>query len=229
MRVKDHTAFLRRVALRTRSWISAKRRRSHFRGSRDYWEHRYAGGGHSGAGSRGTTAAWKAEVISRLLAEHDVERAVEFGCGDGYQLGLIPYPRYIGLDVSATAIEQCRQLYGEDTSKIFEVYDPANFDVSAVESDLALSLDVILHLVEDPVFETHMRHVFAAATRLVVIFAPDEDTPAADPHVRYRRFTPWVEQNEHNWELVTKIENPRKGLESIADFFVFERASTPQH
>lgn len=54
-----------------------------FPGSAAYWEKRYERGGTSGPGSCGRLAQFKAEVVNRFVAEHDVQSVVEFGCGDG--------------------------------------------------------------------------------------------------------------------------------------------------
>src|SRR5262245_34936259 len=72
-----------------------------------YWDRRYAAGGTSGDGSYGHLAAFKARVLSTFVAENAITSCIEFGCGDGNQLGLIPWPRYIGLDVSVAAVTRC--------------------------------------------------------------------------------------------------------------------------
>ena len=48
-----------------------------FRGSRQYWETRYRIGGHSGEGSRGKVATYKADVLNDFFRRHDVRSAVE--------------------------------------------------------------------------------------------------------------------------------------------------------
>ena len=83
--------------------LSARRNR-HFEGSQEYWERRYAGGGTSGAGSAGRLAAFKAQFLNDFVRAHDVTSVVEFGCGDGNQLALAAYPRYLGLDVSPASL-----------------------------------------------------------------------------------------------------------------------------
>ena len=62
-------------------------RRLRFRTAR-YWDTRYAGGGTSGAGSYGPAAKWKAAAVNKWVAELGVEDVIDFGCGDGNQLGL---------------------------------------------------------------------------------------------------------------------------------------------
>lgn len=74
-----------------------------FGGSREYWEARYSQDGDSGSGSIGRLARFKAEFLNSFVLEHDVGSVIEFGCGDGRQLQLAEYPRYIGLDVSRVA------------------------------------------------------------------------------------------------------------------------------
>ena len=68
--------------------------------SRDYWERRYRAGGHSGAGSCGRLAAFKAGVINGFVADNAIADVLDLGCGDGRLLSLLRVPAYIGVDVS---------------------------------------------------------------------------------------------------------------------------------
>ena len=208
-----------------------------FRGSQAYWESRYRGGGTSGGGSAGRLAGFKAEVVNALVCEHKIASVVEFGSGDGNQLVLADYPRYIGLDVARAAIQRCSGRFAGDRTKSFFLYDPFCFlDHERVfHADLALSLDVIFHLIEDAAFEAYMRHLFAAADRFVVIYSPDSEGStvhcAPYPHMRLRAFTPWVRANCPAWTLVRRIpnrypydaENPAGT--SMADFFNFQKGA----
>src|SRR5947207_1460070 len=170
---------------------------TNFSGSASYWEQRYRGGGDSGAGSYGRLADFKAEILNRFVAAHAVESVIEFGCGDGNQLSLARYPKYIGMDVSASAIQMCKKRFVEDLSKSFFLYHPDCFvDRQGIfASDLSLSLDVIYHLVEDRIFDTYMRHLFGAGRRFVAVYSTNEDSSTDDAHVKHRQFTRWVEQN----------------------------------
>lgn len=202
--------------------------RLRFHGSGDYWERRYASGRNSGVGSYGRLAEFKAEFLNEYVLRNSVESVVEFGCGDGNQLGLAQYPAYIGVDVSRTVIELCKRSFKSDTTKLFITL--GELPATDVASDLALSLDVIYHLVEDTVFEAHMRALFQNARRAVIIYASNETRPAFGAHVRHRKFTDWVEQNT-DWKLASTMKNkypydPRNPSEtSWADFFVFEPVS----
>jgi hypothetical protein len=193
--------------------------------SSDYWERRYAAGGNSGAGSYGKFAAFKAEVLNGLVATQGISSVIEFGCGDGAQLKLARYPRYLGLDVSPTAVEQCRNHFPGKTTRfsLLEEYD-------GEEAELALSLDVIYHLVEDTVFDDYMRRLFEAATRFAVIYSSnrDDSSDTKKSHVRHRAFTRWVEEHQPQWVLRERIPNrypfvSDNGEGSFADFYIFER------
>lgn len=87
--------------------------------SADYWECRYEDGDTSGAGSYGRLAEFKAEVLNKFVKQHNIARVVEWGCGDGNQLSLAQYPRYIGFDVAHKSVEICRNKFKDDRSKSF--------------------------------------------------------------------------------------------------------------
>jgi SAM-dependent methyltransferase len=203
-------------------WIAERR----FHGSAGYWEARYRRGGTSGAGSYGELARFKAEVLNGLVESHAVRSVIEFGCGDGHQLKLARYASYLGLDVSPRAVQMCRETFSNDPSKSFAL----SRDYAGQTADLALSLDVIFHLVEDEVFVAYMRSLFSAAEKLVVVYASNTDEQEAPrlPHVRHRRFTDWVDANEPRWRLARIIENrfpydAVTGSGSPASFFIYER------
>src|SRR5690606_8385419 len=82
-----------------------------FTGSEAYWRKRYEKGGHSGPGSYDKLAEYKAETLNRFVADHQITDVIEFGCGDGNQLRLAQYPRYIGYDISPIALARCRELF----------------------------------------------------------------------------------------------------------------------
>lgn len=203
-------------------------RRLTFNGSKDYWERRYQRGGTSGQGSMGHLAQFKAEVLNGFVAEHGVTSVVEFGCGDGRQLGLARYPRYIGLDVSLTALRQCAGRFRNDATKSFFLYSPDGFvdPLHVVSAELALSLDVIYHLVEDGVYDGYMRHLFGAATRYVGIYSSNTTSLSPQPHVKHRRFSDWVAANVPECRVLEQRANPYRGMDpsdqSFADFTFYE-------
>ena len=220
------------VGLLARS-VVALLRRAFFSGSQDYWESRYAKGGTSGAGSYGKLAEFKAEVLNSFVKDNGICSVIEFGCGDGNQIALADYPAYVGLDVSKTAIEMCKERFGDDKTKRFFLYDAdCSVDTHSVfKAELALSLDVIYHLVEDRIFELYMRDLFSAAEKFVIIYSSDSDEnpPLQAPHIKHRRFSEWVKANLPDWKLLRRIENkyPFMEIDSrtgiCADFFIYEK------
>lgn len=200
-----------------------------FPGSASYWRRRYRNGGHSGVGSYGKFAAFKAEVINAFVAECAVRSVIEFGCGDGHQLRLANYPRYLGVDVSRRAIASCRRSFGDDRTKRFRPLRHYRGE----RADLAISLDVIYHLVEDVVFERYLRTLFGAARHYVIIYSSNtnDNRGYEGTHIRHRRFTDRVAAQLPEWRLIRHVANrypfrgnPRTG--SFADFFIFERVAS---
>ncbi|MFB9236890.1 hypothetical protein ACFFWC_15230 [Plantactinospora siamensis] len=212
--------------------ISLQRRR--FPGSAQYWQRHYAAGGTSGNGSAGRLAEFKAEILNDLVQRNRIRSVVEFGCGDGQQLALASYPRYLGLDVAPAILDGTMARFSADPTKSFLRYDPHRFVDPAgfVTAELALSLDVIYHLVEDDTYALHLRHVFGAASRMVVLFTSDADTltlrERTAPHVRHRSVVADIRARLPHWTLVDRIPNrfPYQGSgteTSFADFFVYQR------
>jgi len=207
-------------------------RNATFPGSSAYWKGRYSEGGNSGRGSYGAFGEFKAEVVNGLVREFQVGSVIEFGCGDGNQLALGAYPRYIGLDISVAAIGLCARRFREDLTKSFFLYDPVCFvdHAGLFRAELGLSLDVIYHLTEERVFDAYMGHLFSSSSRLIVIYSNDSERPSPSAHIRYRRFSDWVHARAPQWSLLRRIPNryPFTGDDrtgSPSDFFVYSRES----
>lgn len=184
-----------------------------------YWETRYREGGNSGDGSAGDLARFKADYLNTFVRDRAISSVVEFGCGDGRQLALAEYPSYLGLDVSPAAIQLCEWAFSADPAKAF-----ALLPVVPVRRDLAVSLDVIYHLVEDDVYQQHLSDVFAAASRFVVLYTTDRDRLGEEwtaPHVRHRPIERDVAERFADWRLLEHRENPYPGLGG-SDFYTYE-------
>ena len=80
-------------------------------------------------------------------------------------------------------------------------------------ADLALSLDVIYHLVEDGIYEAYMSRLFGSSDRYVIIYYSNTDMQeeGQSPHIRHREFTGWVDEHSKEWELVETIRNKYAG------------------
>jgi hypothetical protein len=178
-----------------------------------WWEQHYAAGGISGPGSRGVQADWKAEIVNGLIDEHHIGTVVEFGCGDSHQVSLGNYPHYLGLDPSPTAIGWCRTRFADDPTRRFLLLD----EWGGGHHDMALSLDVVYHLLTDDTYQAHMTALFTTAQRLVVIFSTNHDSePVAT--IRHRRFTDWTDRHATDWKR-RHIPNPH----GPADFHIYTR------
>ncbi|MBX3436153.1 MAG: class I SAM-dependent methyltransferase [Planctomycetaceae bacterium] len=200
--------------------------RRKFTGSNDYWVRRYRKGRNSGGGSYGRLAAFKAQVLNDFVRERGIQTVIEFGCGDGNQLALATYPQYLGFDISRDALALCRTRFADDPSRTFRHVE----DDRGEQAQLALSLDVLYHLVEDDIFERYVRRLFSGATEHVVIYSSNtaENGPQQGEHVRHRRFTDWIDRSLPEWRLVRHLPNafPFEGDDregSFADFFFYER------
>ena len=191
--------------------------------SQAYWEARYSAGGTSGAGSQGALLRYKAAVINALVADNAVGSVLDLGCGDGRLLSLLHVPSYVGVDVSPTALAGCQTRFPLHR---FLPFDAVEAEATA---ELALSIDVIFHLVEDGVFARTMHALFSHATRFVLIYASNFDSDWPAPHVRHRRFTDHVAAAWPEWRLLAHLPNPyafdpaRPEATSLSDFFVYGR------
>ena len=205
----------------------AQLRKSKFTNSVDYWDKRYRDGGDSGAGSYNRLAQFKARFLNAFVEKNRIPSVIEHGCGDGAQLKLARYPSYIGIDISPKAVEICRSLFANDPTKRFFQTDllPAG-----TRADLALSLDVIYHLVEDHVFEAYMEKLFASANNFVIVYSSNMVKEWPQKHVHHRRFTDWIAKHRPEWSLESTTPNEypydpaRQDDTSFADFYVFAKS-----
>jgi SAM-dependent methyltransferase len=221
--LRDRLKSLPGVSGLHRAWLNLR-----FPGSGTYWDARYQQGGTSGDGSYGELAAFKAEILNRFVSEHDIHSVLELGCGDGNQLALARYPRYVGLDVSEHAVQRCIERFRGDSTKSFLLYSPTAFHDAggALSADCALSLDVIYHLVEDDVYDKYLRDLFGASRRFVVIYSSDGTTDALAlreaAHVRHRPVCDDVARRFPAFVKRAHIPN-RYPDRTFASFFMFER------
>jgi hypothetical protein len=201
-----------------------------FSSSGQYWEDRYKLGGNSGAGSYGRLAEFKAQTINGFVKDHNLRTVIEFGSGDGAQLELARYPKYTGVDVSVRAVDLCRNKFKDDPSKRFIMATTS--EAKEASAELAMSLDVIYHLVEDTVYEEYMTRLVSAAEKFICVYSSNVVRTSPDKHVRHRVFTDWFAQNAPAWTLFLKVDNPfPEDLEQIdqtswADFYFFQKIST---
>ena len=197
-----------------------------FEGSANYWIQRYASGGDSGPGSYTHLATFKAGILNSFVAQNNIESIVEFGCGDGNQLKMAQYPKYLGFDISPLVINRCRDSFKSDEKKSFKLMK----EYQGEKADLALSLDVIFHLIEDEVYNSYMHKLFVSSNKFVIIYSSNfEDFKTQVSHVRRRKFTDWIDANLQGWELSEFIPNEYKSNgnfheTSLSDFYIYRKS-----
>jgi hypothetical protein len=207
--------------------------KSNFHSSK-YWDNRYKKGKNSGNGSYGLSAEHKADIINKFVKEHHIDSTIELGCGDGNQLSMLKIPNYIGLDVSQESIKMCAEQFKKDKNKSFFVYSSKHFidNHNIFQADLTLSLEVILHLIEDDVYEDYMKDLFAMSKKYVMIYELDTDDQQKfqAQHFKFRKYTDWIEKNIKGWKLVSKSRKEPKSENkninedgSYKDFCVYKK------
>lgn len=200
-----------------------RRLRKPFPGSEQYWIQRYKKGRTSGTGSYDQLSKFKAEILNQFVKDFKIESIIEFGCGDGNQLGLAQYPSYLGFDVSPDAIERCKETFISDAQKQFKIV--SDYDNETAQA--TFSLDVIYHLVEDEVFSSYMERLFHSSKKYVVIYSTDFVTEP-QYHGRHWKFTDWVKANQPSYKLIRQIPNQFRVEDyadsgSHADFYIYEK------
>lgn len=195
--------------------------------SKKYWEERYKKNMGSGCGSYNKLAEFKACVINEFFNKHNISSIIDYGVGDGNQLKLLNTNNreYIGIDVSETVIQKCKQLFAGDASKTFLL----DTEVKELQADVVLSCDVIYHLVEDNVYTTYMLNLFKMAKKYIIIYAKDADVHHAQ-HVRFRKFTSYISKQFPEWRLIHHIPNKypqvilgkNNETTSPSDFYIYE-------
>lgn len=179
-------------------------------GSKIYWDQRYTSGGNSGAGSYNQFAEFKANTINKFVKNNNINKVIEYGCGDGNQLRLAEYNAYLGFDVSPKAIELCNNIFKDDKTKEFKLLSDYNGEIA----DLTLSLDVIYHLIEDDIYNEHMELLFGSSEKFVIIYSTNFNSEQ-NGHQRHRAYAEWIVKRQE-WELILSIAGPQQLLTNFS-------------
>ena len=194
--------------------------------SATYWQSRYRAGGTSGAGSAGRLLVWKAAFINGFIAANGIGDVLDLGCGDGALAARIRVACYRGTDVAADALARTAAARDGMTTTRLIPWDAMDREKPA---DLALSFDVILHLVEDRAYGHYMRRLLAAARRFILVYSSNLDRAWPAPHVRHRRFTEAIPAIDPSWRVAAHVPNPypydhnRPDTTSFSDLYVLAR------
>ncbi|MGL5415415.1 MAG: class I SAM-dependent methyltransferase [Clostridium sp.] len=187
---------------------------------KEYWESIYTSGGISGAGSYGEIAKYKSEIINTFSIEKNIQTVIEFGCGDGNQLGLMDYATYIGFDISKTAIDICKRKFSNDPSKIFYEYNPLEFESQKYSSQLVVCIDVLYHIIDELDFIKTIKHIFECSDRFVIIHTKLTTKESQEiPSIKDRNIFKYL--NEIPDFKISNIIKKNNGIG--ADFIFLER------
>ena len=151
------------------------------------------------------------------------------GLAIGNQLKLFNTDKliYTGIDVSKFIVSKCKEIFKDDKTKQFIHTD--NID-NELKGDLVLSCDVIYHLIEEDVYKEYMEKLFSMSKKYVIIYAKNEDINHAQ-HVKFRKFSNYIESNLPEWQLIKHIPNKFPQLTlghnndntSPSDFYIYEK------
>lgn len=204
-----------------------------FPGSTAFWEKNYKKGGTSGYGSYGKKGKTKAKFINKFLKDHpEIQKVIEFGCGDGNQISLINYPEFWGIDVSKTAVNMCNLKFAMNKDYHFRRLDSIDFNKFLRQGsfgatilhnyfDLSISLDVLGHLVEEDIWKAYIDNLRRCTTKYILIHGKSENDYRLDtPHCISRDFVSYIEKNTF-FKLVKYTPNPVDG--EGAGFYIFKK------
>lgn len=107
------------------------------------------------------TTQWNATVFPRLQPLLPAKRVLEIGPGHGrWARFLLPLcESYVGIDLSTSAVEACRQRFAGDPRARFATNDGRSLDAAEEGSvDLAFSFDSLVH-VEPDVMAAYLREL----------------------------------------------------------------------
>jgi cyclopropane fatty-acyl-phospholipid synthase-like methyltransferase len=183
------------------------------------WENRYKAQGNSGNGSYGVLCEYKARFINEFINHNDCKNVIEFGSGDGNQMSYFEVEQYTGVDISEYIIEKCKKKYEHLENKHFVTYD--EYYRLSHNFDLALSLDVIYHLVDDIIYEKYMNDLFSSSSKYVIIYSNNIGEIYNGSHVYKRKFSDYIDLNFPHATLLYNEPNPHSN-QSSAEFFVYD-------
>ena len=176
-----------------------------FTNSTDYWQKRYFFGGNSGKGSYGDEAIFKAEKLNKLINQFNFDGVIELGCGDGNNASFYKPEHYFGFDISLDAIQICKKKFSDKNNfKFFQIDDEYSNKVRWIKNthnlknELAISFDVIFHLVEDEVYLDYLDKLEDASNKNLLIYSTDYDKFEKSAHVRHRLYS--EELKKRGWK-----------------------------
>jgi len=186
--------------------------------SKKYWKDRYNRGKTSGKGSYGDRAIFKTDVLNEFIKKNNIKSIIDLGCGDGNIASMLNIEKYVGLDISKTAMDTFKE---RNPDKEVLYYSRNNIkNLKKTTNDLVMSIDVLFHLIEKSVFKQYLQDLFALPSKYVIIYSSNQEVENTEEHVKHIKFLPIVRNNFKNFELKEIIENKCGGR---SNFYIFEK------
>jgi SAM-dependent methyltransferase len=143
-----------------------------------YWDARFDSGDWESVGGREQTQVFANDQVRRIgLSRTFSGTVLDFGCGLGDAIPIyreaFPAATLMGIDVSAAAIDRCRQRYGTVAS--FRQGDHTAVPLA----DVIIASNVLEH-VSDPV---HVARVLRSRCSALHIVVPFREWPRIDEHI----------------------------------------------
>lgn len=97
-----------------------------------------------------------------------------------------------------------------------------------IDVDLAISLDVLFHLVEDDIFKEYMENLFGSTNRYVCIYSSNFEK-LQTINERHRKFTDYVDEHFPQFSLIGKVNNKypydvsNPDETSLSDFYFYAK------
>jgi SAM-dependent methyltransferase len=136
--------------------------------NRLFWNFRYSHSPElgSGVGSRGEVAAYKREMLQRLVAQCRPESVLDVGCGDQHVSQALPDRGYLGVDISSVVIGKNRQQFPRRGFSCGDLLDPSFTPPGA---DLVVCLDVLIHLDRLESYRAFVRRLLGLTRRVGIV------------------------------------------------------------
>lgn len=146
--------------------------------TREYWERRFSSKDWENNHGRWQTESFARGQIPHLNIPSDFKGEIlDFGCGLGDAIPVyrenFPLAKLLGLDISQTAVEKCRESYGEIATFFQGSYD------AIPDVDVIVASNVLEHLTDDRNVAKHL----LSKCKSFYIIVPYKEWPLISEHV----------------------------------------------
>jgi len=163
--------------------------------SKEYWEKRFRTGNWGKAGSLQTMQYASYNIMHIDLNKNFSGTLLDFGCALGDSIpvyrNFLPNAKLLGIDISSSAIEQCKKRYGNLATFLSGDYR------NTPKSDYIIASHVMEHLSNDREIVAHLLE----KCKYLYIFVPYKETPLYVEHVNY------YDKEYYSMFTVEKIKN----------------------